>query len=268
MAALEKQSRPPLEVIVVKDTEWRGISWARNQGIKQAKGDLIAFTDDDCIPPPDWLENLENAIIGFEAGAAGGVLDESDSLLKDLQQRQNYPKKIQVDIKGQVGMGGNIMYRRKWLDICQQKYGHIYDLNVKGCEDFEMAYRVRELGAKFVFVPSNPLHLRRVSPMTFQRIQFLRGYAFYCVLECVKAKNLHPAQKSILWNQKGSRKPIRWLVPAFIKKVLGPFDRGNFSNWNNFFQFWLGEKVQILGFTFGFLVGFGSGKRLVKSITE
>lgn len=31
---------------------------ARNEGIRQAKGDIIAFTDDDCIADKDWLERI------------------------------------------------------------------------------------------------------------------------------------------------------------------------------------------------------------------
>jgi glycosyltransferase involved in cell wall biosynthesis len=30
---------------------------ARNIGEKQAKGDILAFCDDDCVLPPDWIEN-------------------------------------------------------------------------------------------------------------------------------------------------------------------------------------------------------------------
>jgi GT2 family glycosyltransferase len=35
-----------------------GPSAARNCGALQAKGDFLAFTDDDCEPDPDWLSNL------------------------------------------------------------------------------------------------------------------------------------------------------------------------------------------------------------------
>ena len=58
LEALKKQNRLPDEVIVIEDKKRLGPSWARNKGIMKAKGDLIAFTDDDCVPPKDWLERL------------------------------------------------------------------------------------------------------------------------------------------------------------------------------------------------------------------
>ncbi|MBO9571444.1 MAG: glycosyltransferase [Chitinophagaceae bacterium] len=36
----------------------RGPAAARNAGWRVAGGKLIAFTDDDCLPKPDWLSNL------------------------------------------------------------------------------------------------------------------------------------------------------------------------------------------------------------------
>ncbi|HET9986307.1 MAG TPA: glycosyltransferase [Longimicrobiales bacterium] len=35
-----------------------GASRARNAGIRASRGDIVAFTDDDCLPDPDWLERL------------------------------------------------------------------------------------------------------------------------------------------------------------------------------------------------------------------
>lgn len=34
------------------------VGGARNDGVKEAKGDIIATTDADCILPPDWIKNL------------------------------------------------------------------------------------------------------------------------------------------------------------------------------------------------------------------
>ena len=51
--------------------ENKGPGNARNLGIKNAGGSIIAFTDDDCIPDKDWLKNAlhyfdDPAVIGVE----------------------------------------------------------------------------------------------------------------------------------------------------------------------------------------------------------
>ena len=55
--ALERQSleRGRYEVIVIEDRERRGPAWARNQGWRRSRAPVVAFTDDDCVPAPDWL---------------------------------------------------------------------------------------------------------------------------------------------------------------------------------------------------------------------
>src|SRR5690606_34952826 len=37
----------------------QGKSYGLNAGIRAARGAVIAFTDDDGIPAPDWLERLQ-----------------------------------------------------------------------------------------------------------------------------------------------------------------------------------------------------------------
>src|SRR5689334_19234195 len=44
-----------LRYIPVPASDHHGPAAARNRGWKAAQGDIIAFTDDDCIPLPDWL---------------------------------------------------------------------------------------------------------------------------------------------------------------------------------------------------------------------
>ncbi|GEM_PF-4576558 len=51
----------------------QGIGNARNCGVAAAKGEVIVFTDDDCVTPPDWLEKINNAFQQHpELGYIGG----------------------------------------------------------------------------------------------------------------------------------------------------------------------------------------------------
>jgi glycosyltransferase involved in cell wall biosynthesis/GT2 family glycosyltransferase len=54
------------------------LSISRNIGICMAKGDIVAFIDDDAIPEPEWLEQLARAYDTDGIGGAGGlVFDQS-----------------------------------------------------------------------------------------------------------------------------------------------------------------------------------------------
>jgi glycosyltransferase involved in cell wall biosynthesis len=62
---------PELQAIVARDrrvralrVEHRGPYSARNEGWRAGSGDIVAFTDDDCVADPDWLK-------GIAAGFAG-----------------------------------------------------------------------------------------------------------------------------------------------------------------------------------------------------
>jgi glycosyltransferase involved in cell wall biosynthesis len=114
--ALEKQTRKPDEVIIIKDLKHLGYSWARNRGIEKAKGDLVAFMDDDCIPPPFWLESLISALDRYQADGVGGSYQETDLLLDDIRRRRSYPKKEVYDAGQWVGLGGNVLYTKQIFD--------------------------------------------------------------------------------------------------------------------------------------------------------
>jgi glycosyltransferase involved in cell wall biosynthesis len=48
------------EIRVLQELE-RGSYSARNQGVKQARGEILAFSDSDCYPAPNWLEAIDKA---------------------------------------------------------------------------------------------------------------------------------------------------------------------------------------------------------------
>ena len=60
------QSGGPLEVRYLGQPSRRGPAAARNRGWRAARGGIVAFTDDDCLPQPDWLSA---ALPNFRRGA-------------------------------------------------------------------------------------------------------------------------------------------------------------------------------------------------------
>jgi len=55
----------------------QGKSYALNAGIREARGDILAFTDDDVTVEPTWLNSLTSALHGSEwAGVGGRVLPD------------------------------------------------------------------------------------------------------------------------------------------------------------------------------------------------
>ncbi|MEZ2240528.1 glycosyltransferase family 2 protein [Microcoleus sp.] len=64
---------------------------ARNQGIHNSQGEIIAFTDADCRPESDWLENLVQPFVNPEiALSAGEILAlPGKTILEQHADRQN-----------------------------------------------------------------------------------------------------------------------------------------------------------------------------------
>ena len=93
--SLEAQTTAPLEVIAVIDhnpallervrtafpslhaienTNPQGLSGARNAGLEVARGDVIAFLDDDTTTAPDWIEQLGRRYDDANTLAVGGAI--------------------------------------------------------------------------------------------------------------------------------------------------------------------------------------------------
>lgn len=90
LLGLSQMDHPAFEVIVVADPaglavacrfpvrtvafDEANIAAARNAGICAAAGEIVAFTDDDAVPEPQWLRHLTAPFSNPEVTAAGGFV--------------------------------------------------------------------------------------------------------------------------------------------------------------------------------------------------
>jgi len=63
--------RVPGRVCILQESE-RGIANAQNSALRHARGDIIAFTDDDCYPEPDFLERIRECFLESPIDYLGG----------------------------------------------------------------------------------------------------------------------------------------------------------------------------------------------------
>jgi GT2 family glycosyltransferase len=59
-------------IVAVENHEVQGLSGARNSGIHSARGEVVAFLDDDAIADPNWLERLGTAYTDPAVIGVGG----------------------------------------------------------------------------------------------------------------------------------------------------------------------------------------------------
>ena len=52
-----------------------GLNWARNRAIIEAQGEIIAYTDDDCLVDPGWVRSFVQVFMeNPEAAAVTGLV--------------------------------------------------------------------------------------------------------------------------------------------------------------------------------------------------
>ncbi|MDQ3571559.1 MAG: glycosyltransferase family 2 protein [Actinomycetota bacterium] len=146
--------RDELTMSVVTRTESGGAAIGREQGWRQAQAPLIAFTDDDCLPEPDWLErSLEVCRAHPGAIVQGRTSPRPDQ----LSRTGPFTRTMDVQSLSAHFPTTNIFYPRVVLTAIDGFDVETYAGTVGG-EDTDLAWRAIESGTEAFLAPDSHVY--------------------------------------------------------------------------------------------------------------
>jgi len=177
--ALLDGHEPPFALVAVTQPN-RGPAAARNRGVEHARGRLLVFLDDDVEPHPDLLaahvaihgDSTHRVVVGPMSpprrwSRPAWVRWEERQLQKqyDAMLAGEYPCTPRQFYTGNASLG---------RDLFRASGG--FDQQFKRAEDVELAWRLANAGAEFVFEPrADVLHFASRSFDSWQRTPYQYG---------------------------------------------------------------------------------------------
>jgi len=159
------------------ESEKKSIPYQKNLGIKNSKGEIVAFTDADCVVDKNWLKHLiQNYSCDSIVACGGAILPYTTPYVNNKPQtiverfsakelinpyfyfKTDKPielKKIKKSFRSECIsfisdciLGGNSSYRKDFLN----KVGG-FDNNIKIGEDIDICYRIHKMGLPIIWDP-------------------------------------------------------------------------------------------------------------------
>jgi GT2 family glycosyltransferase len=157
--------RLPLDPrVVVLRPNTVGKTSALNLGLKRATGSVLAFTDDDCTVPADWIARGLERLRSFpDVGLIFGALtaaphDPAVSLIPSFMPPAFEVHKGLQSAQVRAGAGANMFARRSLFDAIEgfdERLGP--GAPFRSCEEFDLYYRTLASGFAVVRDPDNPV---------------------------------------------------------------------------------------------------------------
>jgi GT2 family glycosyltransferase len=223
-----------------------GLDWARNRAIREARGEIVAFTDDDVSVDPGWVKAIAAAFADEpHAMCVTGLVvpDEIDTPAQALFETyggfgRGFDRSVFRAVPGEsvgrkyggtgrFGTGANMAFRRAFFDR-EGLFDPALDVGTptNGGGDLEMFFRVLKSGHALVYEPAALVRHRHRREYTALRTQLTNnGTGFYSYL--VRTAQAYPAERVAI-----ARLGVWWffwwhlrrLAAAVIRPRVFPLD--------------------------------------------
>lgn len=165
-----EQRRTGLVPIVYHRQQRRGLSASRNAVLARASCPVIAVTDDDCVPSPQWITAIDRA---FRSPAAPDVVTgrvlplgpEVPGLYAVSSRTSAVPAIFTGNVVPWVaGTGGNCAVKREWIERIGRYDERLGAGSPGGAgEDLDWLYRLLRAGARIQYEPEVLIYHERQS---------------------------------------------------------------------------------------------------------
>jgi GT2 family glycosyltransferase len=168
----------------------RGLDHARLAGVAAARGDLIAFTDDDCLPSERWLRDLPELFDDPRVAAVTGpafahelatpaqrAFEEAGGFGRGFSRRVHEWVNLSPPGASRAGAGANMVLRRAVIEELGELFPPELDAGTatQSGGDLYALYRILAAGYRVVYDPGTyVLHRHRADLDSMQRT--IRGY--------------------------------------------------------------------------------------------
>ncbi len=181
---------------------------ARNTGIKEAIGDVFAFTDADCLAEPGWIESGVSAVrekqgMNIIGGEVGYMVDEKPNAVERYQLLCGFGQKENIEQRGFCATANLFVLKSTFFQV-----GYFDDKLLSG-GDLLWCWRAREMGFKMVFektavVKTSP---RKTLKSAIKQVRRVAGGRYFLF----KEKKVPPEIKTYAGKRRGAWEAVKWI---------------------------------------------------------